>query len=80
MKYETQNVHNMLSLMLDLKHKSLCLVFSFIDHEQDKIIVEEYDKKVFLTSLVLKCHQLLSPLKESNSSTSQTSYEHHIWF
>jgi hypothetical protein len=61
--------------MLDLKHKSLCLVFSFIGHEQDKTIVEEYDKRFFLTNLVLKCHQLLRPLIKSNSLTSQTNNE-----
>ncbi len=34
----------MFSLMLDLRFKTLRLVFnSFIDHEQGKAIVEKYD-------------------------------------
>jgi hypothetical protein len=35
--------HNMLSLMLDTRFKTLCLVSSFIDHEQGKAIVKEYE-------------------------------------
>jgi len=35
--------HNMLSLMLDTRFKTLCLGSSFIDHEQGKAIVKEYE-------------------------------------
>jgi hypothetical protein len=33
----------MLFLMLDTRFKTLCLVSSFIDHEQGKGIVKEYE-------------------------------------
>jgi hypothetical protein len=52
--------HNMFSLMLDSRFKSLCLVSSFIV----VAIVEEYDKK----SLLLKCHHHLYPLVETKIS------------
>jgi hypothetical protein len=43
-KYEEKKAHNMF-LMLDPKVKNLCLISSFIYHEQSKAIVEKYDKK-----------------------------------
>jgi hypothetical protein len=43
-KYERNKTHNMLSLMLDLRFKSLKLVLSFIGREQAVFIVEEYDQ------------------------------------
>ncbi len=33
----------MLVLMLDERFKSLCLVFSFIGHDQGVAIIEQYD-------------------------------------
>jgi len=36
---------NMFFLMLDPKFKSLCLISSFIGYEQNKAIVEKYDKQ-----------------------------------
>jgi hypothetical protein len=33
--YERRKTHNMFSLMLDSQFKNLCLVSSFVDHEQD---------------------------------------------
>jgi len=45
-KYEERKAHNMFSLMLDPRFKTLHLVFSLIDHEQGKAIVEKYDKKL----------------------------------
>jgi hypothetical protein len=43
-KTKERKAHNMFSLMLDLRFKTLRLVFnSFIDHEQGKAIVEKYD-------------------------------------
>jgi hypothetical protein len=51
--YEERKAFNMLSLMLDPRFKTLCLVFSLIGHEQSKAIVEEFDKKT-LFSMFLK--------------------------
>jgi hypothetical protein len=63
-KYEERKAHNMLSLMLDPKFKTLCLMSSFINLEQSKAIVEKYDKKS-LFSMLLKCYYHLHPLVES---------------
>jgi hypothetical protein len=43
-KYEEKKVHNIF-LMLDPKVKNLCLMPSFICHEQNKAIVEKMIKK-----------------------------------
>jgi hypothetical protein len=45
--------HNMLSLILNSQLKSFHLVFSFVDHGQDILIIEKYDKNIF-TCYVLK--------------------------
>jgi hypothetical protein len=63
-KHEERKAHNMLSLMLDPKFKTLCLMSSFINLEQSKAIVEKYDKKS-LFSMLLKCYYHLHPLVES---------------
>jgi hypothetical protein len=63
-KYEERRAYNMFSLMLDLRLKKNCLVFSLIGHEQGKAIVEEYDKKS-LFPMLLKCYYHLHPLVES---------------
>jgi hypothetical protein len=52
-KYEERKAHDMLSLMLDPRFKTFCLVSSFIGHEQGKAIVEDYDKQ-FLFPMLLK--------------------------
>ncbi len=39
-KYDENEVHNMLSLMLNLGFKSLKLIFSFIGHELEVAIIE----------------------------------------
>jgi hypothetical protein len=53
----------MFSLMLDPRFKTLLLVLSFINLEQGKTIVEEYDKKsLFL--MLMKCYYHLHPLVE----------------
>jgi hypothetical protein len=64
--FEEKKAHNMLSLMLDPRFKSLCLVFSFIGREQGVAIVEEYDSKS-LYPMLLKCHHHLHPLAKSES-------------
>jgi hypothetical protein len=62
-KNEERKAHNMLSLMLDPRFKTLHLVSSLIGHEQGKAIIEEYDKKS-LFPMFLKCYYYLHPLVE----------------
>jgi hypothetical protein len=62
-KCEERKAHNMLSLLLNPRFKTLRLVSSLIGHEQGKAIVEKYDKKsLFL--MFLKCYYHLHPLVE----------------
>jgi hypothetical protein len=42
-KFDERKAHNMLALMLDSRFKSLCLMSSFIAHDQGLTIVEQYD-------------------------------------
>ncbi len=58
MTYENKKAHNMLSLMLDPKFKSLKLVFSFNGSKQIVPMVEN-EKKWFLFPFPLKCHHVL---------------------
>jgi hypothetical protein len=44
-KYDKKRTHSMLALMLDLKFKSLRLIFSFISCKLGVAIVIKYDKK-----------------------------------
>ncbi len=53
----------MLSLMLDPRFKTLCLMSSFIDHEQGKAILKNM-KYIFLFPMVLKCHYHMHHLVE----------------
>jgi hypothetical protein len=55
----------MLPLMLDLRFKTLQFVLSFIGCEQGQTIVEKYDKKIFISSMILKYYYHLHPLVES---------------
>jgi hypothetical protein len=64
-KYENMKVHNMISLMLNPKFKSLCMISSFVGREQNVALVEEYDKKILYLMLV-KCHEHLHPLVRLN--------------
>jgi hypothetical protein len=57
----------MFSLMLDPRSKTFRLVSTLIGHEQDKAIVDEYDKKS-LFPMVLKCYYHLHPFVESKRS------------
>jgi hypothetical protein len=45
-KYEERKAHNMFSLMLDPRFKTLYFVSSFIGLEQGKAIVEKYDQNI----------------------------------
>jgi hypothetical protein len=60
-KYENKKAHNMISLMLHPRFKSLCIMSSFVGREQGVALVEEYDKKS-LYSLLVKCHEHFHPL------------------
>jgi hypothetical protein len=55
----------MVSLMLHPRFNSLCIVSSFAGREQGVTIVEEYHRKSLYLMLV-KCHEYLHPLVESN--------------
>jgi hypothetical protein len=39
-RYDERRIHNLLTLMLDFKFKSLRLIFSFIGHEHEVTIVK----------------------------------------
>ncbi len=54
----------MLPLMLDPRFKTFHLVSSLIGCEQGKTIVEEYEKKLFISSMIFKCYYHLHPLVE----------------
>ncbi len=41
LKYGERKIHNLLTLMLDLKFKSLRLIFSFIGHEHEVAIIKK---------------------------------------
>jgi len=43
-KYEKKKVHNMISLMLNPRFKSFCIISSFVGREQRIIFVKEYDR------------------------------------
>jgi hypothetical protein len=64
-KYENKKAHNMISLMLNPKFKSLRLVSSFVGREQGVILVEEYERKS-LCLILVKCHEHLHPLVRLN--------------
>jgi hypothetical protein len=51
----------MLALMLNQRFFSLCLVFSFIGHDQRVVIVEQYDT-MSLYPMLMKCYYHLHPL------------------
>jgi hypothetical protein len=57
-KYENKKAHNMISLMLDPRLKSLPIVSSFVGREQGVVLVKEYDRKRLYPMLV-KCHEHL---------------------
>jgi hypothetical protein len=62
LKKMKQKAHNMLSLMLNCRFKTLYLVSSLIGCEQGKAIVEEYDKcfyfLCFLNVIIICIHWL----------------------
>jgi hypothetical protein len=64
-KYKNKKTLYMISLMLDLRFKSLQIIFSFVGWEQIVSLVEEYDRKILYLMLV-KCYEHLHPLIRSN--------------
>jgi myosin-crossreactive antigen len=66
-KYENKKAHNMISLMLDPKFKSLGIISSFVGKERGVVFVEEYDRKSLYPMLV-KCHEHLHPLVKLNTN------------
>jgi hypothetical protein len=60
-KHENRKVHNMIFLMLNLRLKSLRIIFSFVGKEQGVALATEYDRKSLYPMLV-KCHGHLHPL------------------
>jgi hypothetical protein len=62
--YDRRKAHNMISLMLDPRYKSLHTLSSFVGREQGVTLVEEYDRKSLYPMLV-KCHEHLHPLVRS---------------
>jgi hypothetical protein len=59
--YENTKAYNMISLMLDPRFKSLCIVSSFVGREQGVALIEEYDRKS-LYHMLVKCHEHRHPL------------------
>jgi hypothetical protein len=64
-KYENRKVHNVISLMLNPRFKSLHMINSFVEREQGIVLVVECDKKSLYPMLV-KCHEHLHPLVRLN--------------
>ncbi len=60
-KYDNRKAHNMVSLMLNPRFKSLCIVSSFVGREQGVVLIEENDRK-FLYPMLIKCREHLHPL------------------
>jgi hypothetical protein len=65
--YDKRKAHNMVSLMLDPRYKSFCILSSFVGREQGVALVDEYDKKSLYPMLV-KCHEHLHPLVRSETN------------
>jgi hypothetical protein len=64
-KYRKKKTLNMISLMLDLRFKSLQIILSFVGWEQVVSFVKEYNRKSLYPMLV-KCYEHLHPLIRSN--------------
>jgi hypothetical protein len=65
-KYDNRKANNMISLMLDLRFKSLCIISSFVGKEQGVALVEENDRNPSYPMLI-KCHEHLHPLVRLNN-------------
>jgi hypothetical protein len=56
--YDKRKAYNVISLMFDLRYKSLRIVSSFVGKKEGVALVEEYDRKSLYPMLV-KCHEHL---------------------
>jgi len=73
--YEERKAHNMLSLMLNSRFKSLCFVSSFVGCEQGIFTIEKYDWKS-LQPMFLKCYHHLDHVVDCYVEfTKHRSYE-----
>ncbi len=76
MKYEGNKAHNMLSLMLDPRFKSLKLISFLIGWQQAISIVEKYDQWS-LFPMLLRCYHIFHPMVEfghvANMQTNEES-------
>jgi hypothetical protein len=73
-KYEMRKFHNIISLMLNLKFKNLCIISSFVGREHS-VFVEEYDRKTLYPMLV-KCYEHLHLLvKLDRNCANQDIFE-----
>jgi hypothetical protein len=59
-KFDERKTHDMLVLVLNPRFKGLCLVYSFISHDQGVAIVEQYDT-MSLYPMLMKCYYHLHP-------------------
>ncbi len=66
--YGKKKAHDMISLMLDPRHKSLRIISSLVGREQGVALVEEYDRKTLYPMLVKCCHEHLHPLVRSETN------------
>jgi hypothetical protein len=65
-KIDEKKTHNMLALLLDSRFKNLCLLFSFIGHDQGVTFVEQCDT-MSLYPMLMKCYYHLHPLTKTNN-------------
>jgi hypothetical protein len=56
--YDKRKTYNVISLMLDLRYKSLHIISSFVGKKEGVIHVGEYDRKS-LYPMLAKCHEHL---------------------
>jgi hypothetical protein len=65
-KFDERKTHNMLALLLKSRFKNLCLVSSFIGHDQGVTFVEQCDT-MSLYPMLIKSYYHLHPLTETNN-------------
>jgi hypothetical protein len=44
-RFDEKKTQNMFALVLDMRHKNLIIVSTFVNKELGVVVVEEYDKK-----------------------------------
>jgi hypothetical protein len=73
-KFGERKTHNMFALMLNLEHKNLKIVSTFVGKELGVGVVKDYDKKA-LFLLLLKTYPFLHLLANSSSMAKRASDE-----